>query len=154
MNIRYILLLLFCLAVSDANAQIQVLALKQHTRDSVATYVKNYSDSLRVYKLKIDSLQRAGTYNEIEKTLDARYYRLFTPLTFYYNIAKKQFDLSSDTILDEPDKSLLTVYMQRPDLVLKSQKQLDQAGTIRTPINSAITQDAEIIEEVTQTVAD
>lgn len=154
MNIRYILLLLFCLAVSDANAQIQVLALKQHTRDSVATYVKNYSDSLRVYKLKLDSLQRAGTYNEIEKTLDARYYRLFTPLTFYYNIAKKQFDLSSDTILDEPDKSLLTVYMQRPDLVLKSQKQLDQAGTIRTPINSAITPDADIIEKVSPTVVD
>ena len=98
MNIRYILLLLFCLAVSDANAQIQVLALKQHTRDSVAMYVKNYSDSLRVYKLKLDSLQRAGTYNEIEKTLDARYYRLFTPLTFYYNIAKKQFDLHDEVL--------------------------------------------------------
>lgn len=44
--------------------------------------------------------------------------------------------------------------MQRPDLVLKSQKQLDQAGTIRTPINSAITPDADIIEKVSPTVVD
>lgn len=154
MNIRYILLLLFCLTVFGASAQIQVVAVKMQPRDSVATYVKNYTDSLKIYKSKLDSLQRLNDSLNIEKELDARYYRLFTPLTFYYNIAKKQFDISSDTILDEPDKSLLAVYMHRPDLVIGSQKQLDQAGTIRTPISSAVTPDADIVDKVSPTVTE
>ena len=113
MNIRYILSLLFCLVVF---AQIRKTAFRLHQRDTVAAYVRSYTDSLKIYKARLDSLQQVNDSLKAEKELDARYYRLFAPLTFYYNIAKKQFDLSSDTVLDEPDRTLLSVYMSRPAL--------------------------------------
>lgn len=154
MNIRYILSLLFCLVVFSSSAQIRKAGFRQHQRDTVAAFVKSYTDSLKIYKFRLDSLQQMNDSLKVDKELDARYYRLFAPLTFYYNIAKKQFDLSSDTILDEPDRTLLSVYMSRPDLVLESQKQLDKAGTIRTPISSAVAPDADIVDKVSPTVTE
>lgn len=154
MNIRYILSLLFCLVVFSSSAQIRKAGFRLHQRDTVAAYVRSYTDSLKIYKSRLDSLQQVNDSLKAEKELDARYYRLFAPLTFYYNIAKKQFDLSSDTVLDEPDRTLLSVYMSRPDLVLESQKQLDKAGTIRTPISSAVAPDADIVDKVSPTVTE
>lgn len=154
MNIRYILSLLFCLVVFASSAQIRKAGFRLHQRDTVAAYVRSYTDSLKIYKARLDSLQQMNDSLKADKELDARYYRLFAPLTFYYNIAKKQFDLSSDTVLDEPDRTLLSVYMSRPDLVLESQKQLDKAGTIRTPISSAVAPEADIVEKVAPTVSE
>ena len=69
-------------------------------------------------------------------SLDGRYYRLFAPLTFYHNVADKTLALNSesagkDRVADEVDAALLKVYLKRPDLVLTTETDLEETGSIR-----------------------
>lgn len=73
-------------------------------------------------------------------TLDARYYRLFAPTTFYHDVADKTLALNSesagkDDVADEVDAALLNVYLNRPDLVAATETELQEAGTIREDVD-------------------
>ena len=72
-------------------------------------------------------------------SLDARYYRLFAPVTFYHNVADKALALNSDAagrdaVADEVDATLLNVYLNRPDLVSATETELRETGTIREDV--------------------
>ena len=86
-------------------------------------------------------------------SVDGRYYRLFAPLTFYHNVADKTLAMNSesagkDKLADEIDAALLKVYLNRPDLVLATESDLAETGSIRDDVNQPIENQVEFVERV------
>ena len=86
-------------------------------------------------------------------TVNARLYRLFTPLTFYHNVSSNMLSLNSESNdMDEAvDKALMNVYLNRPDLVETTETQLQESGSLREDIDMPIKQHAELTEIVAPT---
>ena len=92
-------------------------------------------------------------------SLDARYYRLFAPVTFYHNVADKALALNSDAagkdvVADEVDATLLNVYLNRPDLVSATESELMETGAIREDVDQPIGNQVELAEKVEAPVID
>jgi len=92
-------------------------------------------------------------------SLDARYYRLFAPLTFYHDVADKALALNSeaagkDVVVDEVDATLLNVYLNRPDLVSSTETELIETGSIREDVYQPIENQVELAETVEVPVID
>jgi hypothetical protein len=64
-------------------------------------------------------------------TNDGKYYRLFAPLTFYHGVSENMFALEKNG--DEQDRTLANIYLNRPDLVRNTQRQLDLVGPVVNP---------------------
>jgi len=83
-------------------------------------------------------------------TLDGRYYRLFTPLTFYHSVADGSLSMNTPEGIDDTDESinraLLNVYLNRPDLVRLTDSQLNESGSLREDIDMPIVQTVELVE--------
>ena len=92
-------------------------------------------------------------------SLDARYYRLFAPVTFYHDVADKALALNSevagkDAVADEVDATLLNVYLYRPDLVSATETELMETGAIREDVNQPIENQVTLVEKVDAPVID
>ena len=92
-------------------------------------------------------------------SLDARYYRLFAPVTFYHDVADKALALNSeaagkDVVVDEVDATLLNVYLNRPDLVCSTETELMETGSIREDVYQPIENQVELAETVDVPVID
>ncbi len=92
-------------------------------------------------------------------SLDARYYRLFAPVTFYHDVADKALALNSessgkDVVADEVDATLLNVYLNRPDLVSSTETELMETGSIREDVYQPIENQVELAETVDVPVVD
>jgi hypothetical protein len=92
-------------------------------------------------------------------SLDARYYRLFAPVTFYHNVADKALALNSDAagkdaVADEVDATLLNVYLNRPDLVSATETELRETGTIREDVDQPIENQVVLVDRVEAPVID
>lgn len=92
-------------------------------------------------------------------SLDARYYRLFAPLTFYHDVADKALALNpeaagKDVVVDEVDATLLNVYLNRPDLVSSTETELIETGSIREDVYQPIENQVELAETVEVPVID
>lgn len=92
-------------------------------------------------------------------SLDARYYRLFAPVTFYHNVADKALALNSDAagkdaVADEVDATLLNVYLNRPDLVSTTETELRETGTIREDIDQPIENQVALVDRVEAPIID
>ena len=92
-------------------------------------------------------------------SLDARYYRLFAPVTFYHDVADKALALNSETagkdvVADEVDATLLNVYLNRPDLVSSTETELMETGSIREDVYQPIENQVELAETVDVPVVD
>ncbi len=114
---------------------------------------KNYSDSLVAFKEKLDSLQLAEEALDELGLADGRFYKLFAPLTFYHSPARKVLRLASfkdgsDPVSDEIDNTLLSVYLNRPDLVINSENRLNKVGGVSNDIIAPIQQDVALVEKV------
>ena len=83
-------------------------------------------------------------------SVDGRYYRLFTPLTFYHSVADGSLSMNIPEGTDETDEAinqaLLNVYLNRPDLVKYTDTQLDESGSIREDVDRPIVQAVEFVE--------
>ena len=92
-------------------------------------------------------------------SLDARYYRLFAPVTFYHDVADKALALNSeaagkDAVADEVDATLLNVYLNRPDLVRATETELMETGAIRDDVDQPIENQVTLVEKVDAPVID
>lgn len=89
--------------------------------------LKNYTDSLAIYKAKIDSLTKANDSLRAEYGYPAenRYFRYFAPLTYYPDITERIFSPNIDNE-GYDDESLMDIYLNRPDLVKYSASQFDK----------------------------
>ena len=145
MKYKYIIILLMALLTTGASAQ---RTKTRAAEKSTAQVVKNYQDSLRVLRQRLDSVQRVNEALRTESD-DGRYFRLFAPATFYHSGANKVLSLTPETgddVTDAVDAALLSIYMRRPDLIRSYESQLQQAGTIRKDVNQQMTQQVELIE--------
>ncbi|MCH4147577.1 MAG: DUF3078 domain-containing protein [Prevotella sp.] len=155
MKFKYFLLIGLLFASVTVGAQTHNRG--QRRRVSVANIVGNYTDSLAVFRQKLDSLMADSTltYSSKQKVLrdylgnetpGVEYNSLFLPTTFYKGVAKNNFELdSSPSLLDE---TLLKVYLDRPDLVERTETQLDKiGGTIEaTPVK--VEHAPDIVEQI------
>lgn len=116
--------------------------------DTVPELVRQYQDSLLVYKAMLDSMERANS--QLEARMDSRLYKLFVPLTFYKGISHNQFSLqskSSSLVERELDNALLNTYLNRPDLVTMTETQLESVNQIEAPVARENTQLETIISQ-------
>ncbi len=108
------------------------------TTDSVA---EAYIDSLAAYKAQNQRLKA-------QLAADARFFRLFAPLTYYYSVTKSRLrfdadDHDLDGVNTEIDRILMDMYLTRPDLVAASDDDLEQIAVVQeqpeAPIHSKAT---------------
>lgn len=136
---------LFLLAVSTVfalpmDAQSRLRSTRVHNTDTLPALVKQYMDSLKVTKANIDSAVVEANTN------DGKYYRLFAPLTFYHGVSENMFALEKNS--DEQDRTLANMYLNRPDLVRNTQRQLDLVGPVVNPYPESVAPKTELAHKV------
>ena len=135
------------LAACSITAHGQKHHKKTITQDT--TIVSEFADSLRMLHSKLNGELEAGLYANND---DGRLYRLFAPLTFYHSVARQQLDIN-DSVCDntnsEIDMALLNIYLNRPDLVVNSDKRLSRTGTIRQDLDKPVKQKVNLVEKTT-----
>lgn len=130
---RHIFILAFMMVATLSSAQ-RVRIQKQE----VNPVVKAYMDSLVYAKARLDSASFKSTGDVNEK-----YFRLFSPLTFYYGTAMNQLSIfgennSGDKLDSEIDEALMAAYLNRPDLVVFTERELKKAGGIREDFDKPV----------------
>lgn len=129
----------------------------QHPADTVSPFVKTYTDSLKSYKIRIDSLQKVNaSLNSLLNDKNGKYSRLFLPMTFYHNVSHNQFMLSEDPVTnslfnESLERALLRIYLKRPDLVRNTQTRLSAQGQVSTSQDATIKTKTAIVEKVAPT---
>lgn len=83
-------------------------------------------------------------------TVNGSLYRLFTPLTFYHNVAGNMLAVGnqSNDAVESVNQALMNIYLNRPDLVLATETQLEESGGLRQDIDQPIEQKVELVEYV------
>lgn len=113
------------LAPISSNAQWH----QRHPRTEKATdkkFLKKYTDSLSSIRSSIFS--DSVSAKRIKRIDTAPY---FLPLTFYRGIAHNTFAIPKD--ISSQEGHLLSIYLSRPDLVVNTQQNLEEAGPVLTP---------------------
>ncbi len=146
-------------------APAQNRAKRVHTPVVVAekSVADRYLDSLRIFRARQDSVLVDGIYMPKAESPesddnDPRYFRMFTPLNFYPDLAHRHFSLSPDEMYKSDDmytvdRAMMNIYVYHPALVksiyrpdnLKSKKDITVAKKeIETapPTNAVVTPDA------------
>ena len=145
-------LIMLCLLVCAMNANAQ----HRNTQSRYIEYQqyqvnKNYTDSLVAVKEKLDTMETASADGDEAVVLDGRFYRLFAPLTFYHSPARKALRMNrqagDDAVNDEIDNTLLSVYLERPDLVVNSESHLRKVGGVNNEVIVPIQQDVELVDK-------
>lgn len=150
MKIFHIAIVAMLLFAGHADAQVRSRHAKVHDADTVPVIVRSYVDSLQVSRTRVDSL--FALRRDSLSAPDGRYYRLFVPFTFYHVIAANAFRLGDS--IPELDRSLLNVYLHRPDLVVSTQSQLDRVGPIIEPSTTPVKPETDIVDLVSPKVDD
>lgn len=148
----------FCL-LSHLDASAQVVRSGAVHVDSHSQLVKNYTDSLAIYRHRIDSLAEENRRLKLSSEaplLDGKYYKLFVPLTFYHSLAKNKFSLGSDSSMQSIENkyienALMNIYLKRQDLVANSENNLQKAGGATPEIDVPVHHDAGLVEKISPT---
>ncbi|MBP5258526.1 MAG: DUF3078 domain-containing protein [Prevotella sp.] len=118
------------------------------TKKSLA---EQYGDSLTILMAKCDSIYKASKEGDGGLvTSNPSVPRLFMPMTFYHSEAHNY--LSLDTIADPLErminKALLAAYISHPDLVVNSERRLDEKGKNNEAINMPISTDLSLTDKI------
>lgn len=137
----FIFIILECMYVMGCWGMSAKPLRRNISRDSAL--VVSYMDSLRTYKLKADSMMAMSGALGDSAVADARFFRFFAPLTFYYSVANHSFSVDDryngvDDVSGAIDDALMAVYIERPDLVLNSEKDLKKIGSLHEEITAPI----------------
>lgn len=145
MRLKLFLLLFLCGGIGVANAQHSRLRNVRHKAERDTAIVSAYRDSLLFYRQRTDSLMRANDSLTAIRKADPRFFRLFSPLTFYYSVAGNTLRLpedgasaQADGVDTAVDEALLHTYVARPDLVANTENRLRRAGQLHEEIKAPI----------------
>lgn len=154
MKLISLAILLLLSTVVSAHQQ-QARRVVKHIPDTTISVVKMYTDSLQLYKLKLDSMQRVNILlsSTLNNQDEGKYARLFLPTTFYHGISHNLFNLSADTTTNAVfnnvlENALLYIYMKRPDLVTTTQTRLKAEGKVSTSQEKIIKNKTAIVDKV------
>lgn len=154
MKIKVIVLFLLCGMAFSANAQYsRGKSLRQKLHKDI-DIVAAYRDSLATYKRNVDSLTFVNDSLMKLPPADARFFRLFAPLTFYYSVAGNSLLLRTpgsmsgvDTVNNEIDNVLLNAYIRHPELVRYSERELSEVGKVHEEIKSPIRHNVDLTQK-------
>lgn len=123
-NIRFTILLFAAMMVNAVMAQNSSRRIRtSNVKATQEQLLNSYSDSLKVYKQKLDSLMAANdslrSNGEVE--MDGKYFRYFAPLKYDGNVAGRMIGNSKETV-DAGDAMMMSLYLRRPQLFASSQK--------------------------------
>lgn len=153
MYLRYFLLLSVMLASVTCNASRPRHYKRQEIKTDTSRIVKNYTDSLKIYENRLDSIIRLRNEYNMAGSGDARMYRLFIPATFYHSATSKRLRLfnderGKDDVLDEVDNVMMNIYLSRPDLIVNNESQLESVGTISNKIKKPVRHNVDLVDRV------
>jgi len=118
-----------------------------------ADVVSAYADSLSRYRAYSDSLLRQRSRYTVLRDLNPEYRQLFVPLTFYDDVASRLFSIDDET--DSPTSEALShIYIHRPDLVVQTHKEIDEAGGVIEPDEMKLAPSIEPVSDVTHPADD
>jgi len=105
------------------------------------------------------SLSLSVSAAQPKDSINGQMYRLFTPLTFYHSVVGQQFSLdgsesSNDPVAQEVERTLLNVYLNRPDLVSVTETEMQASGELRKDLEAPIVQQVELVEQQAAPVPD
>jgi hypothetical protein len=145
MKVKYLFVLSFVLCSVSAAAQVRNRVFNRGIVSSA--FSERYMDSLRLVNQRLDSIYNLSLARQtVEERLESqRYSTLFLPLTFYNGVAHQSFSLDDD--VSDLDKTLLNVYLHRPDLISNTESQLDRINIIE-PVTKKQKTETNIVEKV------
>lgn len=153
MKYFYLLIISMLFISIDSSAKIRHVdrTYKRHSRNDTTMIQQAYVDSLVAYKNKLDSIQLK--YDSLARN-NIKTFHLFEPLTFFHSVAGNAFNLDtpdstslhSNLALDV-DRTLMNIYLKRPDLVLNSESRIQQHGSIRQDLDRPFQQNVMLSEK-------
>ena len=144
MRMRNVFILLVSLFVAQG-------AFAQNSRQNTLQVLKNYADSIKILRHRLDSIQQENDSLRKKVEADGRYYRLFAPTTFYRSGVNKSLSMnpeSGDEVTDAVDAAMIDLYLRRPDLVKDTESHLDRVGSVREDVNHEVKQTVELVDQV------
>jgi hypothetical protein len=85
-------------------------------------------------------------------SIDGRFYRLFMPFTFYHSVAQDQLSLTntdeSDLLSQEISKAMMHAYLNRPELVVNTETDMNESGELRQDLDTPIQQQINLTEDI------
>lgn len=152
--------LIFLVSLLSVSVQAQSRrSYRKGAAPSAVAKVSSYADSLRLYKMCVDSLQKANDSLSVStaQLAQSRYYRLFSPLTFDPNVTSKLMNSKAQgagSAMDEQiDEALLRSYISRPELVETSVVQLHKSAAKAEDVPQApVKRKVEVVKEVGEVV--
>ena len=155
---QYVLSFLLLFAVLSADAQVSRWFRRYAKAPSESALVQQYADSLSYYKAQLEQLQQQNEQLMAQQgylTGNPYLYRLFAPPTFYHDVAAQQLTLDLDGEGHDVDvdgqaanDALMAIYLDRPDLVVNSEKRLQAVGTVNAEVDDPVVQTVELVEKV------
>lgn len=124
---RYFTLIMFIMLSLSAYSQNRSKRPVKHDAATTESQLyKKYADSLSIYRQRLDSVMRENIalkesgMQSIDP--DSRYMRLFTPVTFHPDLARRRFSFHRDDsfLADNQyviDNALMNIYFRHPDKV-------------------------------------
>ena len=146
MKSRSIITILLLIAASTAFAQ--ATHRTRHNKAKDTLIVKSYTDSLRNYKLMLDST----SINIPDSDRDPRTFYIFAPATSYYSVAKDLLQTSDNTQTKQPydssrdmDRIMMNIYLNHPNLVAKSERSLNRIGAVHKEMDAPIKNKVQLV---------
>lgn len=146
MKSRSIITILLLIAASTAFAQ--ATHRTRHNKAKDTLIVKSYTDSLRNYKLMLDST----SINIPDSDRDPRTFYIFAPATFYYSVAKDLLQTNDDNQAKQPydssrdmDRIMMNIYLNHPNLVAKSERSLNRIGAVHKEMDAPIKNKVQLV---------
>ena len=146
MKPRSIITILLLIAASTAFAQ--ATHRTRHNKAKDTLIVKSYTDSLRNYKLMLDSTSINIPYSD----RDPRTFYIFAPATFYYSVAKDLLQTNDDNQAKQPydssrdmDRIMMNIYLNHPNLVAKSERSLNRIGAVHKEMDAPIKNKVQLV---------
>lgn len=146
MKPRSIITILLLIAASTAFAQ--ATHRTRHNKAKDTLIVKSYTDSLRNYKLMLDST----SINIPDSDRDPRTFYIFAPATFYYSVAKDLLQTNDDNQAKQPydssrdmDRIMMNIYLNHPNLVAKSERSLNRIGAVHKEMDAPIKNKVQLV---------
>lgn len=100
----------------------------------------------------VASLALSAQATQKRDSLDGRFYRLFMPFTFYHSVAQHQLSLTDasddDSLGEEISKAMMHVYLNRPELVVNTETDMEEAGELRQDLDTPIQQQINLTEDI------
>lgn len=151
---RFAALLLLIITISaSANPHPRYKDRLKASRDTAL--VKSYTDSINSVKNRIFSASN-DSLNANKAMYDERMSLLFMPSTFYSSVAGSMLKRKSgqDNLQNLMSRVLMNIYLNKPNLVSKSEKEISKIGDVHKEINNVIKKKERLADKTDDIVVD